>query len=133
MPADTSDTAALHQFRIRGKQLRYTIELVASAFPAQLRSEMYPVVEELQERLGKVQDHVAAIANLNEWADAADDSQLQNSLHELAEEEREGLIDALGDFRDWWSVERRENLRSGLTELVRSEPATEPQPVVQQT
>jgi CHAD domain-containing protein len=133
MPADASDTAALHQFRIRGKQLRYTIELVASAFPAQLRSEMYPVVEELQERLGNVQDHVAAIANLNEWADAAEDAELQNLLHELAEEEREGLIDALGDFRDWWSDERRDNLRSGLTELLRTEPATEPPPVVQQT
>src|SRR5205085_1605887 len=58
MPGDSSDVVALHQFRIRAKALRYAIEIVASAFEPELRTDLYPVVGQLQERLGRVQDHV---------------------------------------------------------------------------
>lgn len=118
IPRDPADTAALHEFRIRGKQLRYTIELVASAFDRSLRSKLYPIVEELQERLGKVQDHAAAIAHLCDWADDAGNREHKNLLREIAEEEREHLIDTVNDFRRWWTDDRIASLRSGLNQLV---------------
>jgi CHAD domain-containing protein len=120
-PSDSSDTAALHQFRIRGKQLRYTIELLVAAFEPALRNEHYPVVEELQERLGFVQDHVTAIARLREWADDARSTECQQVLRDLAEEERERLIDAVGDFQNWWTEERAGALRLGLVKSLPSQ------------
>jgi CHAD domain-containing protein len=65
MPQPSSTTVELHQFRIRAKALRYGIELVASALGEDLRKKLYPVVEDLQERLGAIQDHVAAIDRCN--------------------------------------------------------------------
>jgi CHAD domain-containing protein len=132
-PGDSTDTAALHQFRIRGKALRYTIELVASAFPPNLRHEQYPVVEELQERLGKVQDHVTAIVQLCDWASDANNGEHQNLLRELAEEERESLIDAVNEFRSWWTDERAQTLRCGLLPSIGIDSPTEHPQVIQQT
>ena len=42
----------LHELRIAGKRLRYSIELFHSAFPAALREKAYPQVEQLQSGLG---------------------------------------------------------------------------------
>ncbi len=116
LPDESADTIALHQFRIRAKALRYTVELVAAAFGPELRSEHYSVVEELQERLGKVQDHVTAIARLCDWADAADDDEQKALLLELADDERSRLADAVIDFREWWTDERVNALRAGITQ-----------------
>jgi CHAD domain-containing protein len=117
-PGNGADTAALHQFRIRAKELRYTIELVVAAFGDDLRNDHYPVVEELQERLGKVQDHVTAIAQLSAWADDSQSAERQEVLRDLAEEERDRLIDSIGDFLIWWTDERAQALRVGLSQSV---------------
>jgi CHAD domain-containing protein len=114
LPAESADLAALHQFRIRGKRLRYTIELVAPAFGPDLRDELYPVVEELQERLGKIQDHVSASDRLIKWANDVKDCALQEVLRELAAEEGTRLEEELREFRAWWTAERGDALRRGL-------------------
>ncbi len=106
MPNELSDTAALHQFRIRAKALRYAIELVASAFGSELRKEFYPIVAELQERLGNVQDHVAAIERCRAWAAATRNEALHETLRELAEAEHRGLTDSIREFHAWWTDER---------------------------
>src|SRR5262249_55819232 len=59
-PANGVDWSALHRFRIAGKKLRYTMELVAPAFGFELREQQYPLVQELQERLGNINDFVVA-------------------------------------------------------------------------
>jgi CHAD domain-containing protein len=133
LPGESSDTTALHEFRIRGKELRYTIELVVAAFGPDLRDEQYPVVEKLQERLGDVQDHVTAIAKLCEWANDGGSSELQAALRDLAEDERESLIDAVSDFQNWWNQERVEALRTGLTRVAQIETATETRQAAHQT
>jgi CHAD domain-containing protein len=114
MPDETADPAALHQFRIRAKALRYTIELVAPAFAPELRDEHYPIIEELQERLGNVQDHVTASDRLQRWARGARDAAEQDLLRELAAEEGVRLDEELRQFRKWWTAERAEALRNGL-------------------
>ena len=58
--ADFSDYLALHAFRIQGKQLRYAMEIFAGAFDRTLRSELYPLVEQLQEKLGAINDYATA-------------------------------------------------------------------------
>jgi CHAD domain-containing protein len=127
LPDESADSAALHQFRIRAKALRYAIELVAPAFGAELRNNYYPVVEALQERLGKIQDHVTAAARLREWATDAENGELPDVLRELAVEENARLDDELREFWAWWTGARAEELRRGLMPEALSE-ATKPLP-----
>ena len=70
-PSDSHDYLALHQFRVCGKGLRYVMELLAGAFAADFRKEVYPRVEELQERLGTINDHYTAAMALSEWEQLA--------------------------------------------------------------
>src|SRR5205807_197113 len=72
-PAAAADDAALHRFRIRGKELRYALELLAGAFPATFRDELYPVAAALQERLGLVNDLATAQRRLAEWLNETGD------------------------------------------------------------
>src|SRR5262249_11801071 len=58
---DLKDYEQLHQVRIAGKRLRYAMELFGDCFAAELREQLYPRVEEMQEVLGRANDsHVAA-------------------------------------------------------------------------
>jgi CHAD domain-containing protein len=122
MPTESSSTAALHQFRIRAKALRYAIELVAPAFEPELRKKLYPLVEELQERLGRIQDHVTAAERCHNWAANTGDGALQETLRELAEAENRGLLDGVRDFFAWWTDERVEQVHNLLKPQTRSTP-----------
>ncbi len=51
-PRQLNDLEALHTFRIRGKELRYAMELLVTAFPASFHTRLYPLIERLQDRLG---------------------------------------------------------------------------------
>jgi CHAD domain-containing protein len=117
-PDESAHWSALHRFRILGKALRYTIELVAPAFGQELRNEYYPVAEELQERLGTIQDHFEAACLLRDWSEEAEERACGAIMSELAAEERERLADARREFHIWWTPERSESLRSGLMQAV---------------
>jgi CHAD domain-containing protein len=106
MPNESSTPPELHQFRIAAKALRYVIELVAPAFGPSLREELYPTIEEVQERLGRVQDHVAAIERCQTWLEKTHNAAMRETLDELIEAERRGLKDAIQAFHAWWNEER---------------------------
>jgi CHAD domain-containing protein len=114
VPDANADMAALHQFRIRAKALRYSIELLASAFGRELRDTHYRTIEELQERLGKINDRVSARDRLREWAAHTADAEFRDMLCLFAEEEVAQLAAELGAWRDWWTTERIEQVRHGL-------------------
>lgn len=120
MPNESSDAAALHEFRIRAKALRYAIELLAPVFGPELRVEIYPIIEKLQERLGAIQDHVTATQRCQDWATSTRDDYLRETLRELADAEHRGLADAIRDFRAWWTVDRSEQIRQQLESLART-------------
>ena len=66
--ADFSDYLALHAFRIQGKQLRYALEIFAGAFDRRgMRSDLYPLVEQLQEKLGAINDYATARELFAAW------------------------------------------------------------------
>lgn len=73
VPADQTDEAALHQFRICGKQLRYYMELLAGAFPDEFRTQLYPTIEAMQDRLSDINDLATAKARLQRNIEAASD------------------------------------------------------------
>ena len=118
LPNQISDLSALHQFRIGGKQLRYTLELLASAFGPELREQHYPVVQELQEQLGRINDCVAADARLRRWRRKIDSPVEQGILGNLVDRQRAELDKAIAEYRGWWTPDRADALRQGLTGLI---------------
>jgi CHAD domain-containing protein len=115
LPDGSEDINALHQFRIRGKALRYAIELLASAFGPQLREEVYPTIEKLQERLGRITDHTAAMKLLTEWQSYSPD-QLASGGPNILEMEKNRQLEDLRDFREWWTTERADWLQRLLAD-----------------
>jgi CHAD domain-containing protein len=120
MPDGSDDVDALHQFRIRGKALRYAIELLAPAFEPELRKEVYPAVENLQEQLGKITDHIAAIRLFAEW-EGLNATQTPGESASYLDIEKALELGDLQDFRNWWTFERADRFK----QLVTSEAAIE--------
>jgi CHAD domain-containing protein len=128
MPNESATPAELHQFRIGAKALRYVIELVAPAFGPSLRDDLYPIIEDVQERLGRVQDHVAAIARCRAWFAKTHSAAMQETLRELAEAEERGLKDSIREFHEWWNEERVAHV-SALLEFQSPKPIPASAPV----
>ena len=104
----------LHELRIAAKRLRYSIEIFHSAAASELRLEIYPQIEEMQERLGAINDRTSSQCRLQRWiadlpADglAAFTGALIASEHAAAERLR-------GEFLQWWTPDRQTRLREGL-------------------
>jgi CHAD domain-containing protein len=113
-PDENAEVADLHRFRIRSKALRYSMELLGSAFDNELRETHYRTIEELQERLGKINDHVTACDRLRNWAADTSDAELREMLCQFAEHEVAQLTVELAAWREWWSNDRIERIRQGL-------------------
>ncbi len=105
------DTEALHQFRIQGKRLRYAMELLSAAFGSELRRTAYPLLEKLQDELGKVNDHAAAIDRILALIDQSTSSSRSEYLQAMLQEERSELKKARRRFAAWWTPERRDEMR----------------------
>jgi len=118
VPTDLTDAAALHQFRIRGKQLRYAIELLAAAFPDQLRTELYPVIEEMQDRLGDINDLATAQAKLRERVERARKAAKASDWRRLLSAEQVRFQRARQLFWDWCTPGMLKDLRGGLEALL---------------
>jgi len=104
----------LHQFRIAAKRLRYAMELLASAFDASFRDRLYPQIEELQERLGQINDLAQAAERFEYWATLQTDQQVTSHLRNLASQNRQRLESARADFGRDWNSERAEYLRDNF-------------------
>ena len=110
--ADFGSTLALHEFRIATKQLRYTMEVFADAFAPTFRKELYPMVEELQEKLGAINDHANARDRYLTWLDDTQIEAQRLLLGTLIAQETAGLQQATQSFRDWWTPVRAAELKS---------------------
>ena len=110
-PQDSGDLEALHRFRIRGKRLRYELELLGPAFAAEFRKHCADVMTGLQDRLGNINDHVVAARHLEEWADAAENKKDRRDMKALLRREERQLQDSLTAFFAWWTPELMTELR----------------------
>jgi CHAD domain-containing protein len=114
LPEADPSPSELHQFRIRSKELRYALELVAPVLGGDLRDVHYPVIEELQERLGSINDHATAAERFEHWAAEEKSGGIHRDFAALAESERQRLASETREFHNWWTPERAEALRAGL-------------------
>lgn len=116
--ADFSDYENLHCFRIAGKELRYAVELLAPAFDESLRIQTYPLIQDLQDRLGEINDHATASARLAAWSGEVDDAELREYLRSLQQYEETQMAAKRQDFLDWWSGELADRLLDELGRLI---------------
>ncbi len=124
--AELDDAAAMHAFRIHGKQVRYTMEIIAGAFDDEFRKELYPLVETLQDRLGAINDHVTAQTYFAAWHADADSSAIRAALETAMDREQHELEMCRREFLDWWSPGRRADLCRRFERYVEPEAAGRP-------
>ncbi len=107
-------TPQLHQLRIAGKRLRYSIELFHGVFPKELRNEVYPFVEKLQDRLGGLNDHATAQALFQSWLVDLPPGGQAAYLAQRISEEYECALQIREEFLHWWTPRRIAKLESRL-------------------
>ncbi|MCO6454954.1 MAG: CHAD domain-containing protein [Pirellulaceae bacterium] len=121
-PAEMTDIHALHQFRIRGKQLRYAMELLVAAFPPLLRDELYPEVEQLQEQLGQINDHATTLRRVRQWLESPADPGEAAELRQMQDRESRQLELAVSQFVGWWTPRYAAELQRRFRELLSGAP-----------
>lgn len=123
VPADPTDEAALHQFRVRGKELRYAMELLAGAFPEQFRTVLYPTIEALQDRLGEINDLATAKTRLQKKIAAGDGAADVAAWRRLLAHERAQLDQARRKFWEWCTPTMLRDLRHSFATVLTDSPA----------
>ncbi len=118
VPADQTDEAALHQFRICGKRLRYDMELLAGAFPDEFRTRLYPTIEAIQDRLGDINDLATAKARHRRNIGAASDRREAASWRRLLTNEQAELDRTRQQFWDWCAPQTLRDLRGGFETML---------------
>lgn len=107
----------LHQLRIAGKRLRYSIEIFHDAFPAELREKIYPLVSSVQSHLGRINDRATAQALFQQWLAVLPASELASHLALRIAREYAELVQLRGEFLDWWSEKRLSKIETALQQF----------------
>lgn len=117
-PADPRDLVALHRFRICAKELRYGMELLAPAFPAEFRVELYATIERLQDLLGSINDHAVAITRLERWTRKSRGGK-KSHLVQVLEREKFGLQMAIKRFETSWTSDAAAKTQAAFRKFLR--------------
>jgi CHAD domain-containing protein len=125
--ADLADVESLHQMRLSGKRVRYAMELLAGAFGDSFRGELFATFEEIQEKLGTINDHASAIAMFQEWSERADSEGSRAKLAGRIAREEQQLDANCREFRSWWTTARAAALAERFAVVLRS-PELRPSP-----
>lgn len=112
--SDLTCIETLHAFRIEAKHLRYSMELLAAAFDASFRKELYTEVSNLQQMLGDINDHATAIRTFELLQEETSRKRLMKQLQKMAKEEREALTTAREAFSKYWTADRAACLQAQL-------------------
>lgn len=116
--SDLVSIEALHAFRVEGKSLRYSMELLAPAFDSSFRKERYADVSAIQQLLGDINDHANAIRTFEMLQEESSRKRLTKHLQKLAVDESQALSRSREEFTGWWTPERAEALREQLYGLI---------------
>jgi CHAD domain-containing protein len=112
---------SLHRLRIRGKRLRYALELAGSAVPGCERT--LKMLHEMQDRLGEINDCAMARDDLHRRLAASRKSSTSAQLKKLLAVEETAQRTASKEFAQW----RRENL-AGSASIVNTLTGVRPRP-----
>jgi CHAD domain-containing protein len=104
-PRTGASLRELHRFRIQGKQLRYTMELVANVYDSGFRSDLYGWLTELQERLGMLTDHDQARRYLMKLASRTTKGLEAKIVKDLIAREQERFAVDRIEVQSWWKTD----------------------------
>ena len=111
---ELADWYQLHRLRIAGKHLRYTVELLSAAFPKKLRDQAYPLIRDLQDRLGIINDHATAHDRLQHWIEQTATDTVRAYLEQRLQTEAHLAAKRHQQFLDWWNNRRAAELHQAL-------------------
>lgn len=107
----SEDPNSLHRMRIEGKKVRYAMELVEKGFPEHFRDELIPAFEEVQSKLGAINDHHTAIDKIERWHGECRSNDFPAFLLQLRDHEKVQYQEKSEAFRQWWTEERLQELK----------------------
>lgn len=109
-------SAELHQLRIAGKRLRYSLELFHGLNPQSIDSA-YSIVAELQTRLGDINDHTTAQKLYQSWLAEMPADDLAVQLSERVIQEHKAFLRLSAQFLRWWSPSRITEIHKVFTQF----------------
>jgi hypothetical protein len=83
-----------------------------------LRTQAYPFIQDLQDKLGKINDLASAHARMKRWLELAGGAGETAYLQEMLDQEQRRLEDRRGEFLAWWNGGRQTELHQLLATLV---------------
>jgi CHAD domain-containing protein len=121
---DTVDRALrdhndIHSLRIKGKKLRYAMEIFATVFPAGAGGRCQKSLERLQDMLGECTDHASAADRLHHWSRSINAGPNQEMLVAWSGDEKEKANRSRKAFATWWNRTRRRSLQRRLNRTLR--------------
>lgn len=126
LAGDLDDYPHLHQVRIAGKHLRYAMEVFVDCYNAEFKEVLYPLVEELQEILGTLNDSYVAGDRLGDLRDRLQSSPLVDwarigpGIEGMLRWHRERLSQEKQSFLSWLERWRSSGAEAMLAVLVKS-------------
>jgi CHAD domain-containing protein len=114
----------LHRVRILGKRLRYGMEVFASCFPDEFKHHYYPMIEDMQEILGRANDsHVAGprLAHLRELLRVTQPAmwkRFRAGIEGLLRYHQRRLPEQQRLFLKWWGQWQKSGAEAALTGMV---------------
>lgn len=118
--ADLTAAEALHELRIEGKRLRYAMEIFHQAYPSEFREQLYPLVEEVQSKLGEINDHAIAAERLKAWSTEQSHDAASDTLEQIAATHEGEFVDRRAQFLSWWELGVREQIVGSLRTMISS-------------
>ena len=119
------DYKNLHQVRIKGKRLRYAMEIFACSFESSFQDNYYPAIEEMQEILGQANDsHVAserleAIRSRTETDHPGQWERYQPGIEALLRYHQRNLPQKRKLFMTWWRDWQQSGAEEAFSRLLK--------------
>ncbi len=118
LSSDVSELEQLHHLRIEAKRLRYSLDLLPSAFSPDKLAHLAGQLRELQDGLGVVNDRAEAQRILREWESKCDSPQVGAVVLYLIQQNESSLEAARLRFRTGWTTERIQRIQASLRDLL---------------
>ncbi len=90
--------------------------------PSDLRTSVYPLVTQLQERLGQLCDHASACQQLASWRQELSAGPKADYLLKLERQEQQELEESIAQFAKWWTPESANKLQTLLLGITGGRP-----------
>lgn len=108
----------LHRFRIAGKDLRYTLEILAGAFPVEVYQYIYPVIDQSQGKTGEITDRAIACTRIEERLARLSSRRKADAAERILRSEKAQQSAAADRFHDWWTPARSGALLRSFQKLL---------------